>query len=92
MPFIAVVEEFFGAGDGVSSFVEQDLELEDELHIRPSVEALFGVGPLWPYGAEFAFPIAQDMRRDISQFANLADLKIEFVWNLHIHIASRTPV
>jgi hypothetical protein len=86
--FFTACQEAACSGNGVSSAMEQGLDLEDDLDIRPAIEPLLGVGPLGPNRLKFTFPIAEDMRGNVGYLAHFTNLKIEFVRYFCLHIGS----
>jgi hypothetical protein len=85
---LAACQEPTRSRDGVSPAMEQGLDLEDDLDIRPAIEPLLGVGPFGPNRLKFAFPITEDMRSNVGYFAHFTNLKIEFVRYFRWHIGS----
>jgi len=68
--------------------MQQGLDFQNKLDIRPSIKPLLGIRPFGPDRLELAFPIAQYMGCNVGDFAYFSNLKIEFIRYFRLHIGN----
>jgi hypothetical protein len=81
------------AGDGESFAVQQSLDLENNLHVALAIEPLPAAAFVRFQLRKFRLPKSQHICGQTAQACNIANSKIQFVWNrdgrLHgLHLAS----